>query len=174
MDKKRTLLTDLILALILIVLDQLTKIWAVMNLKNAEPLIIIKDALQLYYLPEGNSGAAFGILSGHRILFLIIAMAVVLVIAYALIKIPAEYKILRILLVFIAAGGAGNMIDRLRLGYVIDFIYFNLINFPIFNVADCYVTVSTISTALLILFKYKESDLKVIENAFKKPVKNDE
>nr|MCR5419829.1 signal peptidase II [Lachnospiraceae bacterium] len=51
--------------------------------------------------------------------------------------------------------------------YVIDFIYFYLINFPIFNVADCYVTVATIILALLILFKYKESDLKELEMVFK-------
>ena len=157
MDKKRTLLTDLILALILIVLDQLTKIWAVMNLKDAEPLIIIKDALQLYYLPEGNSGAAFGILSGHRILFLIIAMAVVLVIAYALIKIPAEYKILRILLVFIAAGGAGNMIDRLAWGSVTDFLATTFIDFPVFNVADIFVTCG-VAVSLVLYLRWEATE----------------
>ncbi len=59
------------------------------------------------------------------------------------------------------------MIDRFRLSYVIDFIYFYLINFPIFNVADCYVTVATISIALLVIFKYKDDDLKVLEQSFR-------
>ncbi len=160
----------MIVIAVLVVLDQLSKIWAVARLKDDTGIDLIKGVLKFYYLPEGNTGAAFGILSGHRILFLFIAGLVTLVIIYALVKIPAmrKYQILRIMLVFIAAGGIGNMIDRFRLGYVIDFIYFYLINFPIFNVADCYVTVATIVTALLILFKYKEDDFKELEAAFKK------
>ena len=60
------------------------------------------------------------------------------------------------------AGAYGNFIDRLRLGYVIDFFYFNLIDFPVFNVADIYVTVSTIVFCLLLFFYYKEEDLERI------------
>lgn len=60
--------------------------------------------------------------------------------------------------VLLCAGAAGNMIDRLRLNYVIDFFYFNLIDFPIFNVADCYVVCACIAFVLLILFYYKEED----------------
>ena len=60
------------------------------------------------------------------------------------------------------AGAYGNFIDRLRLGYVIDFFYFKLIDFPVFNVADIYVTVSTIVFCLLLFFYYKEEDLERI------------
>ena len=70
------------------------------------------------------------------------------------------------MLLFIAAGGIGNMIDRIRLDFVIDFIYFCLINFPIFNVADVYVTVSAIVVIVLILFVYKDSDLEIIKTNF--------
>ena len=156
------------MAAVLVILDQLSKIWAVERLRDGEPIVLINGVLQFYYLPEGNTGAAFGILSGHRLLFLCIALFVVAAVLYALYRIPRMKKnmLLRFLLVFIAAGGVGNMIDRFRLGYVIDFIYFYLINFPIFNVADCYVTVSTILVALLILFKYKEDDLKEFEGFF--------
>ncbi|MCR5356934.1 MAG: signal peptidase II [Lachnospiraceae bacterium] len=169
MLKTKRLITDIIIMALLVALDQVSKLWAVRNLKDGTPIILIKGVLQLYYLPNGNTGAAFGILSGHRILFLCIALLVVAVIFYALLRIPctSKYTFLRILLVFIAAGGAGNMIDRFRLGYVIDFIYFYLINFPIFNVADCYVSVSTILVALIILFGYKENELKELEAAFK-------
>lgn len=169
MKKSIRLLIDLIVVVLLVILDQITKSWAVNNLKDSEPIVLIKGVLQLYYLPNGNTGAAFGILSGHRLFFLIIAMLVVSVIAFALVKIPctSRFQLLRILLVFVAAGGVGNMIDRFRLSYVIDFIYFYLINFPIFNVADCYVTVATISIALLIIFRYKEEDMRVLEKAFK-------
>lgn len=169
MNKKLRLLADLIAVMILVAIDQLTKSYAVNSLKDKTPVILIRGVLQLYYLPNGNTGAAFGILSGHRVLFLLIATLVVGVIVYALISIPDQkrFVILRVLLVFIAAGGIGNMIDRFMLGYVIDFIYFYLINFPIFNVADCYVTVATISVALLILFRYKDEDFKLLEKELK-------
>ena len=174
MKKTIRLLIDLVIAAILVTFDQMTKIWAINNLKDSEPIILINGVLKLYYLPNGNTGAAFGILSGHRIFFLIIALLVVSVITFALIRIPctSPFLLLRILLVFVAAGGVGNMIDRIRLSYVIDFIYFYLINFPIFNVADCYVTIATISIALLIIFKYKEDDMHKLENAFKRTDKD--
>ena len=124
MKKSIRLIIDLIITVLLVLLDQVTKHWAVLRLKDGDPIILIKGVLQLYYLPNGNTGAAFGILSGHRLFFLIIALAVVAVIAFALVRIPctSRFQLLRILLVFVAAGGVGNMIDRFRLSYVIDFI----------------------------------------------------
>ncbi len=167
MNRKLRITVDILMIAILVFIDQLTKKWAVNTLKDSDPVILIKGVLQLYYLPSGNTGAAFGILSGHRVLFLFIAAAVVAVILFLLIRLPMDrrFTVLRILLIFIAAGGIGNMIDRFVLTYVIDFIYFYLINFPIFNVADCYVTVATIVLALLILFRYKEEDMKLLEQS---------
>ena len=65
---------------------------------------------------------------------------------------------LRVVLVMICAGAAGNFIDRVSQGYVVDFIYFELINFPVFNVADIFVTVGAALLVVLILFYYKDSD----------------
>ena len=170
MNRKLRITIDMAIIAVLVIIDQLTQQWAVKTLKDSDPIILIKGVLQLYYLPSGNTGAAFGILSGHRVLFLFIAAAVVGVIIFLLFGLPDDkrFTILRILLLFIAAGGVGNMIDRLVLSYVIDFIYFYLINFPIFNVADCYVTVATIVLALLIIFKYSEEDFRILEQSFKK------
>ena len=70
----------------------------------------------------------------------------------------SRYLPLRICSVLLCSGAIGNMIDRLRLNYVVDFFYFNLIDFPIFNVADCYVVAACIFFVLLILFYYKEDD----------------
>lgn len=170
MNRKLRITIEMTIIAVLVIIDQLTKQWAVKTLKDSDPIILIKGVLQLYYLPSGNTGAAFGILSGHRVLFLFIAAAVVGVIIFLLFRLPDDkrFNILRILLLFIAAGGVGNMIDRLVLSYVIDFIYFYLINFPIFNVADCYVTVATIVLALLIIFKYSEEDFRILEQSFKK------
>ena len=61
------------------------------------------------------------------------------------------------------AGAIGNFLDRLRLQYVIDFLYFELIDFPVFNVADCYVTIACASFAFLVFFYYKESDFEFLE-----------
>ena len=70
-----------------------------------------------------------------------------------------KYLPLRACAVLIAAGAVGNFIDRIRLGYVVDFLYFKLIDFPIFNVADIYVTVSTALFIVLLCFYYKEEDI---------------
>ena len=80
-------------------------------------------------------------------------------------KIDWQYKRLRamkIILMFVAAGAVGNLIDRIRLGYVIDFLYFELIDFPVFNVADCYITVSMFVILLLVIFFYKDEDYNLI------------
>ena len=61
--------------------------------------------------------------------------------------------------VLLGAGAVGNLIDRMVQSYVVDFLYFKLIDFPIFNVADCYVTAGAILLAILILFVYKDEEL---------------
>lgn len=96
--------------------------------------------------------------------FVFVAIIVLGVIAYILYKTPNDkkYNLLHILLSLIAAGAIGNMIDRLRFDYVVDFIYIILINFPIFNVADMYVSFATVILVLALLFYYKESDLSFI------------
>lgn len=97
-------------------------------------------------------------------------MIILTVIVYVLVKTPYQkmYTKLHITLVFIAGGAIGNLIDRLRYDYVVDFLYFSLINFPIFNVADIYVTLSSIYLVILLLFVYKESDLEFLTFRTKK------
>ncbi len=164
---------DIILFAVLIFLDRITKNWAVANLKDKASIPVIDRILELYYLPNGNTGAAFGMLAGHRVMFLIIAVVVVSVIIYLVINMPEDrkYKIVEILLIFIASGGVGNMIDRFFQGYVVDFIYISIINFPIFNVADMYVSVCTVILAIIVLFRFKEEDYNTLEEAFAAPFK---
>ena len=102
-----------------------------------------------------------------------IALIVVIVIAYLVFFMPQDkkYKCIEILLVFVAAGGVGNMIDRFVQNYVIDFIYISCINFPIFNVADMYVSVCTVILAVILLFRFRESDYEVFDEAFRSPIK---
>ena len=73
----------------------------------------------------------------------------------------------RNIIIFLSAGAIGNYIDRVSNNYVVDFIYFSLIDFPVFNVADIYVTVAIFFLLILILFYYKDEDLDEIKNNLK-------
>ena len=158
-QKLNLLLTDLFLFVLLIVIEQVTKYMAVVHLKNQAAIPLIDGALELRYLE--NRGAAFGMLQNQKVFLIFVAVIILIIFTYILVKTPAQKKYIwgHTALVLIAAGGAGNMIDRIRLDYVVDFIYFSLINFPIFNVADIFVTVGTILLVILLLFIYKEEDL---------------
>lgn len=166
--KKIMLLFDLFGILLLIGFDQITKYLAVMQLKDKPAFSIINGVLEFNYLE--NKGAAFGMLQNQKAFFVFVAVVILGVIAYVLYKTPDDkkYTKLHVLLSFIAAGAIGNMIDRIRFDYVVDFIYIVLINFPIFNVADMYVSFATVILVILLLFVYKESDLNFISFKQKK------
>lgn len=162
------LIVDFLIMAALIVLDQYTKYLAVLHLKDRPAFKIIDGVFELNYLE--NRGAAFGMLQDQKAFFILIACIVLLVIFYVLIKVPyhKKYTPLHPLLVLISAGAIGNMIDRIRLDYVVDFFYFVLINFPIFNVADIYVSVACVLLVLMLLFVYKEEDFDFLDIRQKK------
>ena len=162
LKKKLWILLDLLIICALVALDQYTKYLAVIHLKDKQAYIIVNGVLELNYLE--NKGAAFGMLQNQKAFFIFVAVVILSVIGYVLLKAPdkKKYRKMHLLLSLIAAGAIGNMIDRIRLNYVIDFIYFVLINFPIFNMADIYVTVSTVVLVILLLFVYTENDLSFI------------
>lgn len=143
---------------LLVVLDQLTKHLAVIKLKGNNPFIILKGILEFSYLE--NTGAAWGILSGGRIILVPFSIIILLAIGFIIYRTPLDKKYLpfRIVMIFLCAGAFGNLIDRVIYRYVIDFIYFKLIDFPVFNVADMYVSVSMILLIILVFFVYKDKD----------------
>ena len=165
-NKKKVLclFLDIIFFAGLVYLDQITKALAVKHLKDQPAFVLMDGVFELHYLE--NRGAAFGMLQNQKILFVSIAVIILLIIGYLLIKLPRSkhYAILEILLVLIASGAVGNMIDRVQYNYVVDFFYFKLIDFPIFNVADIYVSVSCVVLAILIIFFYKDSDFDFLSN----------
>lgn len=167
MNKKKSpgrLLLHILFPVIGVFLDQITKYYAVATLKGNAAIVLIPGVLELRYLE--NAGAAFGIMQGGKILFLIITPIVLAAVVYAQVRLPSDrkYRILSILLDCIAVGAIGNMIDRVRLDYVIDFIYIRLIDFPIFNVADMFVSISCFIGAGLLLFdkRYREEDFSFL------------
>ena len=162
MKRASLLVTDFMLFVILVIADQLTKHLAVVRLKNQAAYNLINGILEFNYLE--NRGAAFGVLQNQKYFFVFVALTFIGVIVFVLIKVPTQkkYYSLNILLVMIAAGAVGNMIDRVRYDYVVDFIYLVCIQFPIFNVADIYVTTATVILVFQILFVYKTNDFNFL------------
>lgn len=145
-----------------IAIDQLTKHLAVVYLKDQEPFVILKDIFELHYLE--NRGAAFGIFQNQQLFFLLSVLVISGASLWFYGRVPMErhFLPLRSCAVLILAGGLGNCIDRVSQSYVVDFLYFKLIDFPIFNVADIYVTVATFLVVFLLFFYYKEEEIERI------------
>jgi len=161
MSKKRGIVSGVLSVVglaLLIGLDQWTKYLAVQHLVGQPDIPLIENILVLHYLE--NVGAAFGLLKNQGWLFIVITMMFLAFSSYLFVKMPKtkRYVPLHVVLVFLLAGAIGNLIDRVMNAYVVDFIYFVPINFPVFNIADIYVTVSAIILILLIAFHYKDAD----------------
>lgn len=166
--KTKEYIWAILAVIVLTAFDQFTKLLALRQLKGNEPFVLWKGVFELHYLE--NRGAAFGILQNQQIFFVCITIIMAVVIVAVFWRTPRDKKFLpmKITLVFLLAGAIGNFIDRMIRGFVVDFFYFSLIDFPIFNVADIYVTVSFAVLAVLILFVYKEEDLAVYTSKKKK------
>lgn len=122
-----------------VLLDQLTKWLAVVYLQGAPSFPIWQDVLHFTFVK--NEGAAFGMLSNHRWVFMVVSTVAIVGLSVYLFAFCKESRWVKISLAMIIGGGIGNMIDRVALGYVVDFIDFTLIDFAVFNVADSFVTV---------------------------------
>ena len=125
-----------------VALDQLTKYLAVAYLQPegmAGSFHLWEDVLHLTYVK--NPGAAWGMLKDHRWVFMTFSTVAIVGLGIYLFGFSKDRKWAKISIAMIIGGGIGNMIDRIWLGYVVDFIDFTLINFPVFNVADSFVTV---------------------------------
>ena len=155
-------LTAIALFTVLVGLDLMTKLWARKTLPE-KPIILIQGVFELRYLE--NRGAAFGLMQNQRTFFIILTVIFLAAMIYAYVRIPSDRKYLplRLLVIIVSAGAFGNFYDRLTLTYVRDFLYFSLIDFPIFNVADIYVTCSAVAFFVLVVFVYKEDDLAFLE-----------
>ncbi len=148
---------------LLVLLDQYTKYLAVLHLKGKNPLVLWSGVFEFFY--SENRGAAFGMLQGRQVFFFVIGILVLTVAAYSMWQLPSwrdpHYCWLALCIILITAGAVGNMVDRIVQGYVVDFLYFRLIDFPIFNVADIYVTTATAALFLLMMFYYTDEDLEI-------------
>ncbi len=148
--KKQRLIDYVIYSAIIlggIALDQLTKFLAVKYLKAIATKPLIEGVLHLTYVE--NRGAAFGMLSDSRWIFMTLSSIMIICLSiYLYGGFSSLNKLYTVSVSLIISGGIGNMIDRIALGYVVDFIDFRLINFAVFNGADSFVC---IGAALLVL-----------------------
>lgn len=156
------ILVAMISFLILVGIDQYSKYYIVHSMKLHDSIPVVKDVFEIHYIH--NPGAAWGMFENQQLFFYICTIVVCIfgVLCYLKCLKLCKYQDLRVLLVIALSGAIGNFIDRIRFQYVIDFLYFKLIDFPVFNIADCYVTVSFFFMIILLLFKYKEEDIEEI------------
>ena len=160
--KAKKFIISLIIVAVIVLADQITKLLIVNNYNLKDEKQIIGDFLVLTYIR--NSGAAWGSFAGKTAILVIFSIIVFIFIFRSYIRIleDPKYKPIRICYLCVVGGAIGNMIDRIRLHYVIDFIYFKFIDFPVFNIADIFVTLSVIVLVILFIFKYKDEDYEII------------
>lgn len=181
---KKTLILSGIIVFVLVLFDQLTKYLAVIFLKDQPAIPIIKNVFELKYLE--NTSAAFGMdpvsllhnifhfeifqqnpqlyLNVRMGFFYILTITMICLFGWIFYKIPNKKRFLFLdfIFIFITAGAIGNLIDRMSQQFVVDFLYFKLIDFPIFNVADIYVTCASIALIVVGIFYYKDEDVEMI------------
>jgi len=152
-EKIKRVLIMLVVTAGLVAVDQAVKEWTVMRLKGQPAIAIWPDVFELTYVE--NRGAAFGMLQDQRWLFTVLTSVVILGLIYVYFRLLPEkkFRLTRICCIGVLSGAIGNLIDRTVLHYVVDMFYFKLIDFPVFNVADCYVVVCGILFCIVAVFQ---------------------
>lgn len=140
--------------------DQITKHLARVMLMQKEDVKLIPGVLHLHYLYPENRGIAFGLMQGGTTVTAVLTVVLMAVIAYVFIRIPRtpKYLWLTAICILLFSGAAGNLADRLVRGFVIDFIYFILIDFPVFNMADVYVVTGAALLFITTLWVYRDDE----------------
>ena len=151
----------LLTILLCVAADQAVKYYVVTHLALYESAPLLPGLVELYYIR--NTGGGFSILSGHTWLLTLLTAAVMVVVAVLLVRRTFPHPLAMWTLTAILGGGLGNLIDRVRLGYVVDLFNFQFMRYPVFNVADILVVCGTIGFAAYYLLLHdrvakKETD----------------
>lgn len=160
MIEKKDWIFPLVMSTILIFFDQYTKFIAVSSLKPLGSIVFIDGFMDFTFVE--NRGIAFGMLSGKRWIILATTIIISVVIIWNYFNLPEvkEYKSIKYAMILVFSGAIGNIIDRLFRGYVVDFFEFTFFNYPVFNVADCFVVIGAIVLSFMVLFVIKDDDEK--------------
>jgi signal peptidase II len=151
-----------LITLLLIICDQVSKIAVLKYLKPVGTTVVLKDILSLTYVE--NRGAAFGILQNSRWVFICATIIILAVLIIYKIKYKPQGKIINTSLCLLISGAIGNLIDRIFRGFVVDMLEVTFIEYPVFNVADCFVVVGAILLGIYIMFIYKEPEKEMKKN----------
>lgn len=155
-----------LLAILILFLDQITKYYAVHLLKGRGEVQVLGDFLCFRYLE--NTGAAFSLFhskSSFMVIISILTLIVLVFLVYAYWKLLKKdvFRGERIALIFLFGGAAGNLIDRVINQFVVDFIYVKIIDFPTFNVADCYITCAVVYIIVRLIYCMKQKKKSFID-----------
>ena len=142
--------------LLCVAADQAMKYYVVSNLALYGSTPLMPGFIELYYIR--NTGGGFSILTGHTWILTVVTAALMVGIAYLLVKKVFSHPLAMWTLTLILGGGLGNLVDRIRLGYVVDMFHFQFINYPVFNVADILVVCGTIGFAIYYMFLYGKEE----------------
>lgn len=154
-----------ITAIVAFLLDRISKIVMVNYVFNIESLTgnsyaetvpVIKDVFHFSYL--GNDGMAFGMLPNQKWLLILLCLLILAVIGFVIYKTKPEKMLEKISYGMIIGGAIGNLFDRIMHGFVIDFIDVRIIDYPIFNVADCFVVIGAVILCICVIFFEKKED----------------
>ncbi len=140
----------LLLSAVLVAADQLLKFWAVHQLRPVGTIPIIENIFHLTYIE--NRGMAFGMMEGQQWLLVWVTAAVLLVLVLVILSGRLKHGFPLFTAAVVLGGGAGNLIDRVYRGYVVDYIHVKAINFAVFNLADVCVTVGTLALAAWVIY----------------------
>ena len=148
-----------IIAFVVVLLDQISKHFVCLNLKPVGSIELIKGILNFTYVE--NTGAAFGLLSDNRVVFMVFSVIIIAVLSYIVAIYHGQSKLFDVCLGLIVGGGIGNMVDRAFLGYVVDFIDFCAFDFWkwVFNIADSAVVVGCILAIIFVIFDKKAATI---------------
>lgn len=156
--KRKTILTiivEVLLILVFVSVDLLTKTFIYEPIDAGAPDIVLINNI-LKFTAVQNTGASFGIFKGNAIILAIVSLIIIIVVfiiqMFSLTKL--KDKTFRFGLILIVAGGIGNIVDRFLLGHVRDFIYFELIDFPVFNIADSCLTIGCVLIIIYVIIYY--------------------
>ena len=159
-----------LLCLGLIGADQLIKLLVIEHLKPVQYVDFIEDVLRFRYVE--NTGAIFGSFSTHTALLTFFSIILLGVTIFFLVKNKNQNKLVKFCLLFMISGGIGNIIDRIRLHYVVDYIEPLFVDFAVFNFADCLITVGAFLLIFYLIFDLVK-DSKRNKNAVTEGTKND-
>jgi signal peptidase II len=157
----------LFIALLVMSFDQFTKYWVAVNLREGDEIDVIRGFFKLSYTE--NPGIAFGMLNNGNVKWLLVAVSVtaIMVVVYYMRRTPISNTMLLWSLSLLAAGICGNLIDRFRLGRVIDFLllYYKSYQWPVFNVADTAITIGAALMAIELFLSPQAERPAIVEPA---------